>query len=418
MIEAMTTHASPAHTTALPDVASETALPESSGAASAAFSFALQAQEPTPFGAARAGLFQTPHGEIPTPVFMPVGTQTTVKSLTWLDLAETAPDIVLCNAFHVGLRPGPDLVEKAGGLHGWMNWQKPILTDSGGFQVFSLAKLRDIQHDGVRFKDPKTGAAHFIGPKESMRIQNQLGADIIMAFDECAPYPATLEHATKAMHTTHRWLESCWTAHARHADQALFPIVQGSTFTNLREQSAAYVQQFPAVGFAIGGVSVGEPRPHINAIVAHTTPLLPADKPRYLMGVGTPEDLLAGIRRGVDMFDCVIPTRNGRHGTYFTPWGKEHIKHAKFAEDFAPLVPECDCWTCRHHHRAYLRHLFKQGETTAMTLMSLHNVHFLVTLVRQAREAILAGTFEAFFATTMARLGFPDDRVVALPSGH
>ena len=364
------------------------------------FAYTLEAQQ----GEARAGTFLTPHGTLHTPVFMPVGTHSAVRCLTWPQVAQTGAEIVLSNAYHLYLRPGHRLVEKAGGLHQWMNWDKPILTDSGGFQVFSLAKHRDIKHNGVHFKDVVDGSKHFMGPKESMAIQNALGADIIMAFDECPPGTVDHDYAKKSLTITHRWLGECFEHHARAHDQALFPIVQGSTFEDLRTESAAFVQQFPAHGFAIGGVSVGETKMQMDQVVRFTAPLLPKDKPRYLMGVGTPEDLLTGIRHGVDMFDCVMPTRIARHGSYFTPHGRKIIKNAEFTEDFRPLVEGCACFACQNHSRAYIRHIFRMGEAAASTLLSIHNIHTLVQLAQDARAAILAGTFEDVFATAMANL--------------
>jgi queuine tRNA-ribosyltransferase len=368
------------------------------------FSFTLHATE----SQARAGTFRTPHGEIPTPVFMPVGTNSTVKSVTWNHIQDIGAYIVLANAYHLYLRPGYELVAKAGGLHHWSNWHKPILTDSGGFQVFSLAKFRKITEEGVHFRDPVTGNKHFIGPEESMTMQNALGADVIMAFDECPPYPIEHHTAFASLERTQRWLERCWKSHQRHHDQALFPIVQGGTFEDLRIKHAQMVQEFDAVGFAIGGVSVGEPRPLIEAITAYTAPLLPQFKPRYLMGVGTIRDLLKGIHSGVDMFDCVLPTRNARHGTFFTPTGNKHIKNAEFSEDFRPLVEGCTCYTCQNHSRAYVKHLMRQREDTGKTLLSIHNIHTLVELAKTTRRHILAGTFTDFYHTTLEQLGVKD----------
>jgi len=366
-----------------------------------AFSFTLHAKQ----GEARAGTFVTPHGVIETPVFMPVGTHSTVKSLTWPQIHAMGTEIVLANAYHMYLRPGHELVAKAGGLHGWSNWQKPILTDSGGFQVFSLSHLRDITEEGVHFRDPTNGNKHFISPEVSMQIQNGLGADIIMAFDECCPYPIDHAPAKASLERTQRWLERCWTSHTRHHDQALFPIVQGATYEDLRTSHALMVQEFDAVGYAIGGVSVGEPRPMIEHMTSYTAPLLPEFKPRYLMGVGTIRDLLKGIRSGVDMFDCVLPTRNARHGTFFSPTGNKHIKNAEFTEDFGPLVEGCACYTCQNHSRAYIKHLIKQKEDTGKTLLSIHNVYTLVQLAKSVRRHILAGTFDDFYHETLETLG-------------
>lgn len=355
---------------------------------------------------ARAGSFETPHGTIQTPVFMPVGTHSTVKTLTFRHLKEDIQaQIVLGNAYHLYLRPGHETIREAGGLHGWTGWQKPFLTDSGGFQVFSLTRLRKITEDGVAFRDPMTGNSHFISPEISMAIQNALGADIMMAFDECPPYPATHEYAKTSMEMTHRWLARCMEAHQRQADQALFPIVQGSTYEDLRLESARFVQQFDTPGYAIGGVSVGESKEWVNKVVAYTAPLLPEHKPRYLMGVGTPEDLLDGIALGIDMFDCVNPTRVARHGSFFRTTGRRNIKNAEFDRDFGPLDDNCDCYTCTHHHVAYVRHLIKIKEATGATLLSLHNVRFLVRWVEEARTAILNGTFPAFYKERMANLG-------------
>ncbi len=369
--------------------------------AMSAFTYQIEAREKQ----ARAGTLQTPHGEVQTPVFMPVGTHSAVRTLTWPQVAETGAEIVLSNSYHLYLRPGHELVERAGGLHGWMNWQQPILTDSGGFQVFSLAKHRDITPDGVWFKDVIDGKKHFMGPKKSMEIQNALGADIIMAFDECPPGAVEYKYAKKSLEVTNRWLEVCFESHQRAHDQALFPIVQGSVYEDLRTQSVEFVSQFPAVGFAIGGVSVGETKMQMNKVVSFTAPQLPENKPRYLMGVGTPEDLLEGIRHGIDMFDCVMPTRVARHGSFFTPAGKKIIRNAEYAEDFGPLVEGCGCFTCQHHSRAYIRHIYRMGEMTAGTLLSIHNIHSLVQLAKEARRQILLGAYERFYEKTMASLG-------------
>jgi len=364
------------------------------------FDFTVEAKQ----GQARAGLFNTPHGPIRTPAFMPVGTHSAVRTLTTPQVEATGADVLLCNAYHMYLRPGHDLIEKAGGLHKWMNWKRAILTDSGGFQVFSLAKHRKINNDGVWFKDIIDGKKHFMGPKESMRIQNALGADIIMAFDECPPGAIDRAYAKQSMEKTHRWLADCFTYHARPHDQALFPIIQGGVYEDLRDTSAAYVQQFPAHGFAIGGVSVGETKMQMSRVVTHTAPQLPWDKPRYLMGVGTPEDFLAGIKQGIDLFDCVLPTRVARHGSFFTPYGKKIIKNREFLEDFGPLVEGCTCFTCENHSRAYIRHTLRMGETTAWTLMSIHNIHTLVQLGLEARRQIQQGTFDDFCDAHLERL--------------
>lgn len=283
-----------------------------------------------------------------------------------------------------------------------MNFHRPMLTDSGGFQVFSLAKLRKIQEDGVHFQDPKNGQKHFISPEVSMQIQQDIGADIAMAFDVCAPYPCERDEAVKAMERTHRWLERCFKAHTRK-DQALFPIVQGAFFEDLRIESAKVISTFDAVGYAIGGVSVGEPEDVKHHFVELVAPLLPENKPRYLMGVGTPCDLVEGVLRGVDMFDCVLPTRNARHGTFFTSEGNKIIKNKCFEEDFTPLDSNCDCPTCKNHTKAYIRHLYRAQESTAATLMSIHNIHFLLNLMKDIRAHIENDTFEEFAVEYLAR---------------
>ena len=346
---------------------------------------------------ARAGVLHTPHGDIETPVFMPVGTNSTVKMLTNHHLEQTGAQIILANSYHLYLRAGTELIKSFGGIHDWMNWHKPILTDSGGFQVFSLSNLRKITEDGVTFKDAKDGKEHYINPEISMQIQEDIGADIIMAFDECAPYPCSHAEAKIAMERTHRWLERCFKAHKNPA-QALFPIVQGAFYDDLREESAKVIASYDAVGYAIGGVSVGEPSDMKNHIVEITAPLLPKDKPRYLMGVGTPEDLLDGIFRGIDMFDCVLPTRNARHGSFFTYEGRKIIKNKEFEKDSEPLDKNCNCYACKNHSRAYIRHLYRCDEATAAILMSIHNIQFLIDFVQNARKAILKDEFDVFFS--------------------
>ena len=344
---------------------------------------------------ARAGLFKTPHGEIKTPIFMPVGTNSAVKMLTNEQVLEAGAQIILANSYHMYLRAGCDLIKEAGGLHKWMNFNKPILTDSGGFQIFSLAKLRKITPDGVHFQDPVNGSKHYITPEISMKIQEDLGADIIMAFDECAPYPCSYKEARSALDKTKNWLIRCFEAHKNYS-QALFPIVQGAFFDDLRKESAQFVSQFDAAGYAIGGVSVGEPAEIKNHITKITAPLLPQNKPRYLMGVGTPTDLIEGIKSGIDMFDCVLPTRNARHGSFFTYQGNKIIKNKQFERDFTPLDKKCDCYTCKNHTKAYIRHLYKTQEATAATLLSIHNIHFLIKLSQDLRNSIIEGNFESY----------------------
>jgi queuine tRNA-ribosyltransferase len=353
------------------------------------FSFELLNQ----VGEARAGVFHTPHGSIPTPMFMPVGTQSTVKALTWEQVKHLGASMVLCNAYHCYLRPGHELVAKAGGLHHWMGWEGPILTDSGGFQVFSLAHLNTMTEEGVTFKSPIDGSKHHITPEVSMAIQNALGADVIMAFDHCAEYPVSHEKAQAALERTLRWLERCQAAHQNPASQALFPIIQGSTYLDLRTRSVQETLALvpDAYGYAVGGVSVGEPPEAMHRIMAHTVPQLPTNRPRYLMGVGTPRDLLEGILHGVDLFDCVMPTRIARHGSFFTKEGRKIITNQKFREDFTPLDEDCTCFTCTHHSKAYVRHLFKAGEDTGKTLLSIHNLHYLIQWTQTIRTLILEG---------------------------
>lgn len=364
----------------------------------AALSFELFAQ--CPWSGARAGRFITPHGEVLTPVFMPVGTQSTVKALTWDQVEKSGSQIVLANSYHLYLRPGHKLVASAGGLHGFSAWTKPILTDSGGFQVFSLEELRKITEEGVAFKDHLSGQEHFIGPAKSMEIQNALGADIIMAFDECVKNPASYDEAREAMERTHRWLELCVREHAKPSEQALFGIVQGSTYDDLRRESAKAVTSYDLPGYAIGGVAVGEDRNLIEEMVKYTAPLLPIDKPRYLMGVGTPWDIVYAIYCGIDMFDCVLPTRLARHGAAFTSSGRVSLRNARFRQDWQALEPGCQCYTCSRHHRAYLHHLVHMKEMTASTLLSIHNIHFLHEVTSACRQAILDGCFQEFMQET------------------
>ena len=348
---------------------------------------------------ARAGRFATPHGDVETPVFMPVGTQATLKSVPHNPfLLEMETQIILANAYHLFLRPGTELIKKAGGLHRFMNWPRPMLTDSGGFQVFSLASLLKVTDDGVRFQSPRDGAYHFIGPEKAIQIENDLGADIIMAFDECLPADADFERTQASIARTTRWAERCLEAHARPEDQALFGIVQGGMFQALREQSASQITALPFPGFAIGGLSVGETMAQMHEVLSWTCHLLPQAKPRYLMGVGSPVDLLKAVATGIDMFDCVMPTRLGRHGQAMWLNDRVILNNSKNREDFGPLFEDCKCHTCRLYSRAYIRHLFKAGEQLAGTLVSIHNIHFLVDLMRQARQAILDGSYGDFLS--------------------
>ncbi|MBX9670398.1 MAG: tRNA guanosine(34) transglycosylase Tgt [Candidatus Obscuribacterales bacterium] len=357
---------------------------------------------------ARAGRLITPHGVIDTPVFMPVGTHAALKAMTFDDVRDCGAEIILSNAYHLYLRPGHELVKIAGGLHQFMAWDKPILTDSGGFQVFSLDHLRRITDDGVYFKDHKDGREHFIGPGKSMEVQNALGADIIMAFDECVKNPATFEEARAAMIRTHDWLDICVESHARKADQALFGIIQGSMYEDLRRESVDVVTSHDLPGFAIGGVAVGENRAEIERIVMFTAPLMPVAKPRYLMGVGTPWDILYAIRCGIDMFDCVSPTRLARHGAVFTSKGRISLRTSAHSKDFSPIDDACDCYTCKRHTRAYLHHLVRLKEMSGATLLSIHNVRYLIREAKAAREAILAGNFREHFERLAPLLSTPE----------
>ena len=338
---------------------------------------------------ARRGVIHTPHGDIQTPVFMPVGTQATVKSLTPEELKEDIKaQIILSNTYHLYLRPGNKLIKKAGGLHDFMRWDKPILTDSGGFQVFSLGDLRTISEDGVEFKSHLDGSRQFFSPESVMEIENDLGADIIMAFDECCPYPSTYEYTKNSMERTTRWAKRCKESHKREEEQALFGIVQGGFFKDLRKQSVDDLINLDFPGYAIGGISVGEPKEEFLDILNYTTPLLPKNKPRYLMGVGTPDYLIEAALAGIDMCDCVLPTRIARNGTAMTWNGKVVVRNNTYAQDFRPLDDECDCYTCKNYTRAYIRHLVKANEILGVRLLSLHNLRFLTKLMERVREEI------------------------------
>ena len=350
---------------------------------------------------ARAGIVSTDHGDIPTPIFMPVGTLANVKSLTTRDLKDAGAEIILGNTYHLNLRPGMEVMQNAGGLHKFMNWDQPILTDSGGFQVFSLAKLSKITDEGVKIQSHLDGSRHFFNPELVMDIQRKIGSDIMMVIDECAPYPCTEEYASKAVDRTTKWAKECKEIHESKPllyghQQTLFPIVQGSTYPNLRERSCKELVDIGFEGYAIGGVSVGEPPEKIAEISDLCTDFLPEDKPRYLMGVGRPQDIIKSIAAGVDMFDCVMPTRNARNGTVFTTKGKLVLKAAREKENFGPIDKDCDCFTCKNYSRAYVRHLFNTNETLSGHLASIHNIHFYMWLVKSARAAILDGSFEEF----------------------
>lgn len=337
---------------------------------------------------ARLGRVHTPHGTFDTPAFMPVGTQASVKGMSPEEISGTGAGIILSNTYHLWLRPGSEIVAKAGGLHKFMNWKGSVLTDSGGFQVFSLAKPKDIVEEGVKFRSHLDGSRQFLSPEISMKVQNDLGADIIMAFDECCPYPSTHEYAARSLERTTRWLDRCIDSHKNPDTQALFGIIQGSMYEDLRAISAKEITSRDLPGFAIGGISVGEPKELFLKMIDCTVPLMPEDKPRYLMGVGTPDYLIEGALRGVDMFDCVLPTRLGRHGTITTSQGKKIIRDKKYAEDFGPMDPQCDCYACTNYQAAYIRHLLKAKEMFGQRLCTYHNIWFLVKLMEKVREVI------------------------------
>lgn len=357
--------------------------------------FALQAMD----GKARAGKIETPRGSIHTPIFMPVGTLGTVKAMTPEELKDIGAEIILGNTYHLHLRPSDSLIAKLGGLHRFMNWDRPILTDSGGFQVFSLAKLHKRSEEGVRFQSHLDGSSFWLTPEISMSIQENLGSDIMMVFDECPELPASREKLQESLELTSRWARRC--KEARKTDQALFGIVQGGGELDLRRQSLEQMTEIGFDGYALGGLSVGESKEEMYYVLEHVAHEMPAATPRYLMGVGEPEDLLAGIESGIDMFDCVMPTRNARNGNLFTSEGKVTIKQARYREDERPLDPNCNCNTCQYYSRAYLRHLYQCNEILAMRLNTLHNLHFYLQLMRDSRDAILAGNFSAFRQTRL-----------------
>ena len=358
-----------------------------------AFSFDLRKTDRT--SGARLGTISTAHGEIQTPVFMPVGTQGAVKAVTPEELESIGAEVVLGNTYHLFLRPGHERIRRLGGLHKFMHWSRPILTDSGGFQILSLAALRDITEEGVRFRSHIDGSAHLMTPELAVEIQETLESDIAMVLDECPPYPVDKAEAKRSMGLTLRWARRCLQAKKR-SDTALFGIVQGGTYEDLRIECAASLVEIGFDGYALGGLSVGEPKEMTYATAARTAEALPRRQPRYLMGVGTPEDMVECIGRGIDMFDCVMPTRNARNGTLFTSFGKLAIKNARYADDPGPVDPECGCYTCRHYSRAYLRHLYMAREILASRLNTLHNLAYYVGLMRRAREAIAADEFGEF----------------------
>lgn len=360
--------------------------------------FSFELQHTDKYTGARAGVFHTPHGDILTPVYMPVGTQGTVKGVLPKDLKEAGSSIVLANTYHLYERPGDEIVKKAGGLHAFMNWNGPILTDSGGFQVFSLAKLNKITDEGVYFNSSIDGRKHFFTPEKAMEIEENLGADIIMAFDQCSEYGYSREQAKAAMDRTHKWLARCAAAKTRE-DQALFPIVQGNFYKDLRLESLNFCKDYAVDGIAIGGLSVGEPKEIMYEMLDTLRPELPVNVPRYLMGVGSPDCLIEGVMRGIDMFDCVLATRIARNGTAFTSEGKVVIRNGAYKEDFTPLDTKCDCYCCKNYTKAYLRHLVNVGEMLSAMLLSLHNITFLHKLMNDMREAIFADSLKDFAAS-------------------
>ena len=351
---------------------------------------------------ARLGQFHTPHGVIDTPIYMPVGTQATVKAMLPRDLEDIHAQIILSNTYHLYMRPGHELVKEAGGLHDFMQWKHPILTDSGGFQVFSLAKINDIREDGVMFRSHLDGSKHFFTPEKVMEIEQALGADIAMCFDECAPASADHAYAQKAMDRTHRWAERCQQSHKRK-DQALFGIVQGCVYEDLRIKSARTLASMDFIGYGIGGLSVGEPKPVMYQMLETIMPYMPVHKPRYLMGVGSPDCLLEGIARGIDMFDCVLQTRAARNGLALTRHGRVMLRNKTFEHDFSPIEEGCDCYTCRHFTRAYIRHLIKADEILSAQLISIHNLRFSLRLMEDARKAIAEDRYGDFAAELLER---------------
>lgn len=345
------------------------------------------------FSKARLGKIYTNRGIIETPIFMPVGTRATVKAMNVDELKEIGSQIILGNTYHLYLRPGQEIIRAAGGLHKFMNWDRPILTDSGGFQVFSLGAIRKITEEGVMFRSHINGSKHFISPEKSMEIQNDLGSDIMMAFDECAPYPASYDYVKNSMERTIRWLKRCKEYHKNTENQALFGIIQGGMYKDLRKISAIETCSMDLPGYAVGGLSVGEPKDVMIEYLNYTTEFMPEDKPRYLMGVGTPDYLFEAVEAGIDMADCVLPTRLGRNGTAITTYGKVVIKNAKYAKDFTPLDETCDCYACKNHTKAYIRHLMNVNEILGARLLSTHNLRFLLKTMENIRQAIREDRF-------------------------
>lgn len=354
---------------------------------------------------ARLGELITPHGTYPTPMFMPVGTLATVKSMAPEELKAMGAGVILSNTYHLWLRPGEDVVAEAGGLHQFMNWDQAILTDSGGFQVFSLSDMRKITEEGVHFRNHLNGSKMFLSPEKAIDIQNKLGPDIMMSFDECPPFKESYDYVKQSIDRTTRWAERGLKAHRHPEQQGLFGILQGAGYKDLRLQHARDMLSLDFPGYSIGGLSVGETKQEMNEVLDYITPIMPEHKPRYLMGVGSPDALIDGVIRGIDMFDCVLPTRIARNGTCMTSSGRLVVKNAQYERDFRPIDPQCSCYTCRHYTRAYVRHLFKADETFGLRLTSYHNLHFLIRLMEQMREAILADDLLAFRQDFFERYG-------------
>ena len=355
---------------------------------------------------ARLGLIHTNHGDIETPIFMPVGTKATVKAMTPDELKDIEAQIILSNTYHLYLRPGQELIKEAGGLHKFMNWDRPILTDSGGFQVFSLGNLRKITEEGVEFRSHVDGSKHFISPEKSMEIQNCLGSDIMMAFDECVPYPASYEYTKASMERTTRWAKRCKEYHKNTDNQALFGIVQGGMFKDLRDISINDLTELDFPGYAVGGLSVGEPKDLMIELLDHTVEKLPKNKPRYLMGVGSPDYLFEAVESGIDMADCVLPTRMARNGAFLTSAGQVTIKNAKYIHDFTPIDKECNCYTCRNYSKAYIRHLFKENEILGARLATIHNLFFLINLMKNIRMSIRENRFLEYKKEFYSKYGY------------
>lgn len=355
---------------------------------------------------ARLGKIHTNHGDIETPIFMPVGTKATVKAMTPDELKDIEAQIILSNTYHLYLRPGHELVKEAGGLHKFMNWDKPILTDSGGFQVFSLGNLRKINEEGVEFRSHVDGSKHFISPEKSMEIQNYLGSDIIMAFDECVSYPASYEYTKASMERTTRWAKRCKEYHKNTENQALFGIVQGGMYKDLRTDSVNQLVELDFPGYAVGGLSVGEPKDMMIELLDHTVEQLPKNKPRYLMGVGSPDYLFEAVESGIDMADCVMPTRMARNGAFMTSTGQLTIKNAKYIHDFSPIDRECSCYTCKNYSRAYIRHLFKENEILGARLATIHNLFFLINLMKNIRMSIKGDYFLEYKKEFYSKYGY------------